>query len=54
MDGEPADGWGEELERWLEPFPGRMGRRAQRRWAPVYLEGLLPPGERQSAEGPRA
>jgi SRSO17 transposase len=50
MDGKPADDWEEELERWLEPFLGRLRRQAQRRWAPVYLEGLLLPGERKSVE----
>ena len=50
MDGKPADVWEEELERWLEPFLGRLRRRAQRRWAPVYLKGLLLPGERKSVE----
>ena len=47
MDGPLAGGWEEELERWLEPFLGRLRRRAQRRWAPVYLKGLLLPGERK-------
>ena len=51
MDGSPAEGWEEDgLERWLEPFLARLRRKAQRRWAPVYLEGLLLPGERKSVE----
>jgi SRSO17 transposase len=50
MDGKPADVWEEELERWLEPFLGRLRRQAQRRWAPVYLTGLILPGERKSVE----
>ena len=50
MDGSPAEGWGEELERWLEPFLARLRRKAQRRWAPVYLKGLILPGERKSVE----
>ena len=44
MDGSPALEWEEELERWLAPFLGRLRRKAQRRWAPVYLKGLLLPG----------
>jgi SRSO17 transposase len=32
----------------LEPFLARLPRQAQRRWAPVYLKGLLVPGERKS------
>src|SRR3712207_6784937 len=50
MDGSPAEGWGDELERWLEPFLAGLRRQAQRRWAPFYLKGLLLPGERKSVE----
>jgi len=50
MDGSPAGGWGDELERWLEPFLARLRREAQRRWAPVHLKGLLLPGERKNVE----
>jgi SRSO17 transposase len=42
--------WQDRLEVWLEPFLARLGRKAQRRWAPVYLQGLLGPGERKSLE----
>src|ERR671928_819168 len=45
-----AAGWERELERWLEPFLDRLSRQAQRRWAPVYMKGLLLPGERKSIE----
>jgi SRSO17 transposase len=50
MDGSPARDWEGELGRWLEPFLGRLSREARRRWAPVYLKGLLLPGERKSVE----
>jgi len=50
MDGSPAEGWGDELQRWLEPFLARLRRKEQRRWAPFYLKGLLLPGERKSVE----
>src|SRR5690348_9058642 len=50
MDGSAAEGWEDELERWLEPFLARLGREEQRRWAPFYLEGLILPGERKSVE----
>jgi SRSO17 transposase len=50
MDGSPAGGWEDELERWLEPFLARLRRKAQRRWAPFYLKGLILPGERKSVE----
>jgi SRSO17 transposase len=50
MSGLPTDSWEQELERWLEPFLGRMRRKTQRHWAPFYLKGLLLPGERKSVE----
>jgi SRSO17 transposase len=43
-------GWEGELERWLAPFLAALGREAQRRWASVYLKGLILPGERKSIE----
>jgi SRSO17 transposase len=53
MEGMAADSWEAELERWLEPFLAQLRRNAQRRWAPVYLKGLMLPGERKSI-GPMA
>jgi hypothetical protein len=50
MERAPADDWEGELERWLAPFLERLRRQAQRRWAPVYLKGLIPPGERKGVE----
>ena len=50
MEGMPVDGWEEKLEGWLEPFLARLRRKEQRRWAPVYLKGLILPGERKSVE----
>src|SRR5690349_13184686 len=50
MDGSAAEGWEAELERWLEPFLARLGRKEQRHWAPFYLKGLILPGERKSVE----
>ena len=32
------------------PFPAALSRLEQRRWAPLYLKGLLLPGERKSVE----
>jgi SRSO17 transposase len=43
-------GWEGELERWLAPFLAALSREAQRRWAVVYLKGLILPGERKSVE----
>jgi len=42
--------WEAEFERWLGPFLGEFGHAGQRRWAPVYLRGLIAPGERKSVE----
>ena len=50
MEASPSSGWEGELERWLEPFLTCLSREAQRRWAPVYLKGLILPGERKSVE----
>lgn len=38
------------LDAWLEPFLAALPRAEQRRWAPLYLRGLLLPGERKSVE----
>ncbi len=42
--------WEAELERWLAPFLEPIGRAERRHWAPLYLKGLLLPGERKSIE----
>src|SRR5215203_3203346 len=42
--------WRAEFEAWLAPFLARLRRAEQRRWAPIYLQGLLGPGERKSVE----
>src|SRR5688500_2952963 len=46
----PTADWRAAFEAWLAPFLARLGRVEQRRWAPVYLQGLLGPGERKSVE----
>ena len=40
--------WEREFERWLAPFLERLRHKVRRRWAPIYLRGLLAPGERKS------
>lgn len=42
--------WADRLDAWLAPFLSALPRQAQRRWAPVYVRGLLLPGERKSVE----
>jgi SRSO17 transposase len=43
-----ASGWENRFERFLEPFLEEWRYKKRRRWAPVYLKGLLLPGERKS------
>lgn len=43
-------GWIEELQRWLAPFLAALGHKNRRRWAPVYLQGLIGPGDRKSVQ----
>ena len=38
------------LEVWLAPFLAVMGRKTRRRWAPLYLHGLLGPDGRKSLQ----
>jgi SRSO17 transposase len=42
--------WEQEFARWVTPFLEALGHKARRRWAPVYLRGLLGPGERKSVQ----
>ena len=45
-----ASDWHGELERWLEPFLTRLGHKARRRMCPLYIAGLIGPGERKSVQ----
>jgi len=47
---DPDAQWEHELEDWFEPFLREFGHKAQRRWAPAYVRGLLLPGQRKSIE----
>jgi len=40
--------WEGELERWLEPFLERLGHKARRGMCPLYVAGLIGPGDRKS------
>jgi SRSO17 transposase len=42
--------WERQFEKWLEPFLEALGRKQRRRWAPLYVRGLLGPGDRKSIE----
>src|SRR6202795_640428 len=40
--------WEEELGRWLKPFLERLGHKARQRMCPLYVAGLIGPGDRKS------
>ena len=42
--------WIEELTRWLEPFLARLGNQTRRRMCPLYVAGLIGPGDRKSVQ----
>jgi SRSO17 transposase len=39
-----------DLDEWLTPFLEGIGRKTRRTWAPLYVRGLLGPGERNSLQ----
>jgi SRSO17 transposase len=45
-----ADSIAQDLDVWLMPFLDVLGRKTRRSWAPLYLRGLLGPGERKSLQ----
>ena len=49
MAGKTSD-WGDELEQWLKPFLDRLGHKARRRMCPLYVAGLIGPGDRKSVQ----
>jgi SRSO17 transposase len=42
--------WQDELGRWLKPFLDRLGHKARRRMCPLYVAGLIGPGDRKSIQ----
>ena len=49
MSNEPPR-WSKQLDRWLGPFLDVLGDKRRRRWAPLYITGLLLPGESKSMQ----
>ena len=49
MGGRTSD-WKQELERFLMPFVDRLGHKARRRMCPLYVSGLIGPGDRKSIQ----
>ena len=44
------DNWGQALRAWLAPFLARLGHKARRRMLPLYVCGLIGPGDRKSVQ----
>ena len=49
MVGKTSD-WREELGRWLKPFLDRLGHKTRRQMCPLYVSGLIGPGDRKSVQ----
>lgn len=47
---EQDSGWRADLERWLEPFLARLFHPARRAMCPLYIAGLIGPGDRKSVQ----
>src|SRR3954465_9060188 len=45
-----AADWTDDLERWLGPFLNRLGHKARRRMCPLYVAGVIGPGDRKSVQ----
>jgi SRSO17 transposase len=44
------ENWRIDLERWLEPFLAGLSHPARRRMCPLYIAGLIGPGDRKSMQ----
>ncbi|KAB2723317.1 IS701 family transposase [Brucella anthropi] len=42
--------WMDDLELWLQPFLASLSHRARRRMCPLYIAGLIGPGDRKSVQ----
>ena len=49
MNGRTSN-WKKELRRFLEPFLARLGHKSRRRMCPLYVSGLIGPGDRKSIQ----
>jgi len=45
-----GEDWRDDLERWLEPFLAGLSHPARRRMCPLYIAGLIGPGDRKSVQ----
>src|SRR3974377_1341898 len=48
--GGKTSNWEDELRVWVEPFLERLGHKARRRICPLYVAGLIGPGDRKSVQ----
>jgi SRSO17 transposase len=44
------ENWRIDLERWLQPFLAGLSHPARRRMCPLYIAGLIGPGDRKSVQ----
>src|SRR5437764_10576471 len=42
--------WEAELRGWLKPFLDRLGHKARRQMCPLYVSGVIGPGDRKSVQ----
>jgi SRSO17 transposase len=42
--------WNAELRTWLSPFLEKLGHKARRQMCPLYVAGLIGPGDRKSVQ----
>lgn len=42
--------WNAALTDWLKPFVKKLGHKKRRQMCPLYVAGLIGPGERKSIE----
>lgn len=45
-----VEGWRDDLDVWLEPVVAGLGDRRRRRMCPLYIAGLIGPGDRKSIQ----
>src|SRR6266581_2932780 len=44
------ENWNAELRTWLSPFLTKLGHKARRQMCPLYVAGLVGPGDRKSVQ----
>jgi SRSO17 transposase len=44
------ENWNAELRTWLSPFLQKLGHKARRQMCPLYVAGLIGPGDRKSVQ----